>query len=241
MEPWYRLAVMIIRPLLWLLFKTDFRGREEHLPREGGVIVAVNHISYADPFGLALFLHSWKRRPRFMAKHSVFTIPIGGRIIRGARQIPVYRDTADAGNALRAAVAAVKAGECLVIYPEGTVTKDPDYWPMASKTGVARLALATGAPVIPVGQWGAQHFLGREKGFSPFPRKTLRLRCGPPVDLSQWAGAEPTAEVLRAMTLKVMHDVTAQVAAIRGEEPPKVPFVPPRKLDAVRDDDRRSA
>jgi 1-acyl-sn-glycerol-3-phosphate acyltransferase len=232
LEPWYRLAVMIIRPLLWLLFRTDFRGREEHLPREGGVIVAVNHISYADPFAVALFLHSWKRRPRFMAKSSVFKIPLAGRIVRGAKQIPVYRDTADAGNALRAAVAAVEDGECVVIYPEGTVTKDPDYWPMASKTGVARLALATGAPVVPVGQWGAQEFLGRHKSFHPFPRKTLRMRAGAPVDLSAWAGAEPTTEVLRAMTLKVMNDVTAQVAAIRGEEPPEAPYVR---------DDRRSA
>lgn len=216
---------------MWVLFKTDFRGRE-HLPRRGGVIVAVNHISYADPFAVALFVHQWKRRPRFMAKHSVFKIPVGGRIVRGAKQIPVYRDTADAGNALRAAVAAVEAGECVVIYPEGTVTRDPDYWPMAAKTGVARLALATGAPVIPVGQWGAQHFLGRDKGFQPFPRKTLRVSAGPPVDLSRWKGAEPTAEVLRAMTTAVMNDVAAQVGVLRGEQPPEVPYVR---------DDRRSA
>ena len=231
MEPWYRLAVVIIRPLMLLLFRTDFRGRE-HLPREGGVVIAVNHISYADPFAVALFVHTSKRRPRFMAKHSVFELPVGGRIVRGARQIPVFRETADAGQALRAAVDAVRNGECVVIYPEATVTKDPDLWPMVAKTGVARLALMTGAPVIPVGQWGAQEFLGRDKKLKPFPRKVLRVRAGAPVDLGAWNGAEPTTEVLRAVTVKVMSDVAALVGEIRGKTPPDTPHVR---------DDRRSA
>jgi 1-acyl-sn-glycerol-3-phosphate acyltransferase len=222
-EPWYRLAVVIILPLMTLLFRRGFSGTE-HLPRTGGCIVAVNHISYADPFAVALFLHTNGRRPRFMAKHSVFSIPVLGRIVRGARQIPVYRGSADAAKALSAAVAAVNAGECVVVYPEGTVTKDPDLWPMAAKTGVARIALQTGAPVIPVGQWGAQKFLGRDKKPRPFPRKRLYLRAGPPVDLSAWAGAEPTAEVLRAVTAKVMNDVTALVGELRGEAPPETPY-----------------
>jgi 1-acyl-sn-glycerol-3-phosphate acyltransferase len=235
------LAVIIILPVMTVLFRKDFRGTG-HVPRTGGCIVAVNHISYADPFAVALYVYKGcKRRPRFMAKHSVFTIPVGGRIVRGAKQIPVYRDTADAGAALRAAVAAVEAGECVVIYPEATVTKDPDLWPMAAKTGVARLALATGAPVIPVGQWGAHEFLGRDKKLRPFPRKVLRLYAGEPVDLSRWHGAEPTAEVLRAMTGKVMADVAALVGEIRGETPPATPYVPPRRLTAVDDDTRRSA
>jgi 1-acyl-sn-glycerol-3-phosphate acyltransferase len=157
-----------------------------------------------------------------------------GRIVKGARQIPVYRGTADAANALSAAVAAVQAGECVVVYPEGTVTKDPDYWPMTAKTGVARIALATGAPVIPVGQWGVQKFLGRDGRPRPFPRKRLHLRAGPPVDLSQWQGAEPTTEVLRAVTAKVMDDVTRLVGELRGEAPPETPY-------ARRDDERRSA
>ena len=108
MEPWYRLAVVIISPLFWLLFRADLRGRE-HLPRDGGVSLAANHISLADPFVVALFVHTAKRRPRFMAKHSVFRIPVAGRIVRGAKQIPVYRNTADAGAALRAAVDAIEA------------------------------------------------------------------------------------------------------------------------------------
>jgi 1-acyl-sn-glycerol-3-phosphate acyltransferase len=155
----------------------------------------------------------------------------------------VYRDRADAGGALRAAVAAINAGECVVIYPEGTVTKDPDYWPMVAKTGVARLALATGAPVIPLGQWGVQKFIGRDGRPRVLPRKKILAKAGPPVDLSQWAGAEPTAEVLRAMTTKVMNDVAALVGELRGETPPATPYVPPRRLEAVHgnDETRRTA
>jgi 1-acyl-sn-glycerol-3-phosphate acyltransferase len=239
-EPWYRLAVVIIRPLMWLLFRHDFAGRE-HLPREGGCILAVNHISYVDPFAAALFVHTGGRRPRFMAKESVFRIPLLGRIVSGARQIPVFRETADAGKALSAAVAAVEAGECVVVYPEATVTKDPDLWPMAAKTGVARLALMTGAPVIPVGQWGAQAALGLDKRPHLFPRKTLSVHAGPPVDLAEWAGAEPTTEVLRAVTSRVMRDVAAIVGELRGAEPPAAPFVPQRGIATPPGDERRSA
>ena len=240
MEPWYRLAVVIILPLMTLLFRRRFSGAE-NLPRTGGVILAVNHVSVADPFAIALFVHANGRRPRFMAKASVFHIPLLGRIVKGARQIPVYRESADPARALSAAVAAVDAGECVVVYPEGTVTKDPDYWPMVAKTGVARIALRTGAPVIPVGQWGAQKFIGRDGRPRMFPRKRLYVRAGAPVDLSPWLGKEPTVEVLRAVTSKIMGDVTALVADLRGEPPPATPYAPPRRLEAVRDDDRRSA
>jgi 1-acyl-sn-glycerol-3-phosphate acyltransferase len=174
-----------------------------------------------------------------MAKHSVFRIPLLGRIVSGAKQIPVFRETADAGKALSAAVTAVEDGECVVIYPEATVTKDPDLWPMAAKTGVARLALMTGAPVIPVGQWGAQAALGTDKRPHLFPRKTLSVHAGPPVDLSEWAGAEPTAEVLRAASERIMGAVAAIVGELRGEAPPEKPFVPGRR--SLPDDERRSA
>lgn len=241
MEPWYRLAVVIILPLMTLLFRRAFSGTE-HLPESGGVIVVPNHISYADPLAVALFVHTNGRRPRFMAKSSLFTVFFVRSVLKGAKQIPVFRESTDAGKALSAAVDAVNAGECVVVYPEGTVTKEPDLWPMAGKTGVARLALQTGAPVIPLAQWGAHEFLGKDKRLRPFPRKTLRMKAGPPVDLSEWNGAEPTSDVLRAITTKVMGEVAALLGEIRGETPPAALYVPPRRLEAVRDDDtRRSA
>ncbi|HVF20564.1 MAG TPA: lysophospholipid acyltransferase family protein [Mycobacteriales bacterium] len=217
-EPWYRLAVCIVKPATALVFRRDERG-QDRLPRTGGCIVAVNHISYADPFVAALFVHDAGRRPRFMGKVSVFNIPVIGRILRGAGQIPVYRESADAAHALSAATDAVRAGECVVIYPEATVTRDPDYWPMSAKTGVARLALATGAPVIPLAQWGAQEFLGRG-GKPRLGRRTkVQARAGAPVDLSRWHGRELTAEVLRESTSAIMDALTEVLAEIRGGRP----------------------
>ena len=224
MEPWYRFAVMVITPLMLLLFRRDFEG-QERIPKEGGAIVVANHVSYADPFTVALFVHDTGRRPRFLAKASLFTLPVAGWVVKGAKQIPVHRETADATHALSAAVEAVKAGECLLIYPEGTVTKDPAYWPMSAKTGVARLALATGAPVIPVAQWGPQLFLGRDQRPHPFPRKRVQVKAGPPVDLSRWEGSPADAQTLREVTDAIMSDVAALVGELRGETPPEEVFV----------------
>ncbi len=225
MEPWYRLAVCIVKPATALVFRRDERG-QDRIPRTGGCIIAVNHISYADPFVAALFVHDAGRRPRFMGKVSVFRIPVIGRILRGAGQIPVYRESADAAHALSAATDAVRAGECVVIYPEGTVTRDPGYWPMTAKTGVARIALATGAPVIPVAQWGAQEFLGRS-GKPRLGRRTrVHARAGEPVDLSRWHGLELTADTLRESTSAVMDGLTGVLAEIRGEQPPATRYEP---------------
>ena len=110
-------------------------------------------------------------------------------MLRGAGQIPVYRESADASRAFSAAVAAVRDGECVAFYPEATLTRDPDQWPMVGKTGAARVALETGAPVIPVAQWGPQELLAPyAKKPDLFPRKTMHVRAGPPVDLSDFAG-----------------------------------------------------
>jgi hypothetical protein len=98
---------------------------------------------------------------------------------------------------------------------------------MVAKTGVARLALATGAPVIPVARWGTQDILPYgSKKVRLFPRKTVRTVAGPPVDLSQWAGQKSSAKALRAATGAVMAEVTALVAELRGAEPPAVPYDP---------------
>jgi 1-acyl-sn-glycerol-3-phosphate acyltransferase len=235
-QPWYRVAVVIVKPLVLLLFRRRFEG-QDRLPRSGGMIVAPNHIGYADPFVLALFLHDAGRRPRFLGKSSIWRIPLVGRILTGAGQIPVYRESTDAVSALRAAIAAVERGECVVVYPEGTVTRDPDLWPMTGKTGVARLALETGAPVIPVAMWGPQDFL-RYPSLRPrlWPRALVRIRAGDAVDLSRFSGRPADATVLREMTTAVMRAVAAELGALRGETPPAELY------DRTRTgDERRSA
>jgi 1-acyl-sn-glycerol-3-phosphate acyltransferase len=135
---------------------------------------------------------------------------------------------------LKQAEEALKNGGAVIVYPEGTATRDPDLWPMLAKTGVARLALKTGAPVIPVAHWGTHDILpyGSTKP-KFFPRKTVRTVAGRPVDLSKWAGGRLTATALREATSVIMADVTALVAQLRDEEPPALPYDPASSPAAV--------
>ncbi|MGG2458937.1 lysophospholipid acyltransferase family protein [Streptomyces sp. RGM 3693] len=223
---WYRLAAVICKPPLLVLFKRDWRGME-HIPTDGGFITAVNHNSYLDPLSYAHYQYNTGRVPRFLAKAGLFKSGFVGLMMRGTGQIPVYRETTDAATAFRAAVNAIEKGECVAFYPEGTLTRDPKMWPMQGKTGAARVALLTKAPVIPVAQWGANEAMppyAKEKKLQLLPRKTLRVQAGPPVDLSEFYGQEPTAEVLRAVTDKIMAAITAELAGIRGETAPAEPF-----------------
>ncbi|MGW8380770.1 lysophospholipid acyltransferase family protein [Streptomyces sp. ODS28] len=216
---WYRLAAVLLKPPLLLLFKRDWRGME-NIPDDAGFITVVNHNSYLDPLSYAHWQYNTGRVPRFLAKVGLFKGGFVGAFMRGTGQIPVYRESADAVGAFRAAVEAIEKGECVAFYPEGTLTRDPELWPMAGKSGAARVALLTKAPVIPVAQWGANHALPPYGKLRLFPRKTLTVQAGPPVDLSEFYGQEPTAEVLQQVTTVLMDAVTDQLALIREETPP---------------------
>jgi 1-acyl-sn-glycerol-3-phosphate acyltransferase len=223
---WYLLAVLLLKPWFWLMTRRDWRGAE-HLPRDRGFVATVNHISYVDPLAFAHFLDGNRRWPRFLAKESVFRVPLGGRILRGAGQIPVYRGKPDAADALRAAVAAVRAGECVVVYPEGTLTRDPGWWPMRGKHGAARISLETGCPVIPCAQWGPHGVLapyGRRLRL--FPRRVMHVWAGPPVDLDDLRGRPVTKELLAEATGRIMADITRLLEEIRGETAPQARFDP---------------
>ena len=219
---WYRLAAVIVKPWLIVFFKRDWRGME-HIPAEGGFITAINHNSYLDPLSYAHFQYNTGRVPRFLAKAGLFRAPVVGTLLRGTGQIPVFRESADAASAFRAAVTAINSGECVAFYPEGTLTRDPALWPMVGKTGAARVALLTRAPVIPVAQWGAHEAMppyAKEKRLRLLPRKTFRVLAGPPVDLTEFYDREPTAETLRAATDRIMDAITALLAELRGEPAP---------------------
>lgn len=241
--PWYRLAVAILKPCCLVLWRRETAGLE-HLPRTGGMILAANHISHLDPIALADHaLYDLRVVPRFMAKSTLFTgNGLVAQVMRGAEQIPVYRHTADASKALDAAVDALSRGETVILYPEGTVSRDPQKWPMSGRTGVARLALLSGAPVVPIAQWGSQEILDsyRSKGFHPFPRRTMRFRIGPPVDLGEYEGLPLSAEVLRGATEKVMDAITRELEVLRGEPAPPVRMEHRRSVPAD-DDGRRTA
>jgi 1-acyl-sn-glycerol-3-phosphate acyltransferase len=219
-------CVAIIKPLLLLFTKHRWTGGEK-LPVRGGCVLAVNHNSHLDPMTFAHFVYDNGRLPRYLAKSEVFDVPGVGALVRKAGQIPVFRQTKDASQSFRAAVAAVEAGECVVVYPEGTITRDPHLWPMKGKTGAARIALSTGAPVIPVAQWGAHHILAPyAKKARLLPRKTVHVVAGDPVDLDDLRSKPLSQEVLREATERIMNEVTALLADIRQETPPAVRFDP---------------
>jgi 1-acyl-sn-glycerol-3-phosphate acyltransferase len=221
---WRLFTVIVFRPLVHILVRNKWAG-QENIPKAGPVIIAPNHMSYADWGTDALFFHASGRYPTFLIKASAFKVPFIGKMLYGCGQIPVNRGAADAARSLKQAEQALSEGAAVIIYPEGTATRDPDLWPMAGKSGVARLALATGAPVVPVARWGTQNVLpyGSSK-LKVWPRQTVRTVAGKPVDLSEWAGKQTSARALRAATDAIMTEVTALVASLRGEEPPAIPF-----------------
>ena len=215
-----------IPPLVRMLMRRDWHGHQ-HFPRTGGMIVAANHLSYADWAAMSLFVHEAGRYPAFWIKSSAFDVTLIGSFLRVLGQLPVRRGEADAALVLKRSEEALAAGECVVIYPEGTATRDPDLWPMVAKTGVARLALTTGAPVIPVAQWGAQVILpyGTTRPHL-VPRTTVRMLAGPPVDLSDYAGKPLTRDVLRGATDAIMADIATLLAKLRGGQPPTAAYDP---------------
>ncbi|GAA3745249.1 lysophospholipid acyltransferase family protein [Salinactinospora qingdaonensis] len=231
-SPWVKaIVVALVRPILAAVTRRDWRGKD-NVPREGGVIIAANHLSMADPLTVSHFLYVGGRRwPTFTAKEGVFRIPIVGAITRALGQIPVKRGSTDAVRALREAERALtEDGAAVIFYPEGTCTRDPNLWPMAAKTGVARLALTTGVPVIPVAHWGEQHLLAYgTKKLRLFPPKKVQVSAGPPVDLSAYRDQPLTATTLREATSAIMRAITDIQAQLRGEEPPAQIYDPKRE------------
>lgn len=224
--PAFRTAAAILKPPLYAFTRRDWRGAE-HLPRTTGFVAASNHLSYADPFTLAHFLYDNGCPPRFLGKEEVFRIPVLGRLVTATGQIPVYRESGDAARAFSAAVEGVREGECVAIYPEATLTRDPDLWPMVGKTGAARVALTTGCPVVPIAQWGPQEILWPyAKRPHLLPRRTVHVLAGPPVDLSAFHGAPLDGETLRGATDAILDAVAALLGELRGEAPPAVRWDP---------------
>ncbi|MFN8046290.1 MAG: lysophospholipid acyltransferase family protein [Dermatophilaceae bacterium] len=224
--PAFLFAVALLRPLLMLLTRRRWSGAE-HLVIDGGSVVVANHTSYADPLVVAHYLNDNGIHPNFLGKVEVFQVPVIGALLKAAGQIPVYRDTGQAADAYRAAVAAVNEGRCVTIYPEATLTRDPDLWPMRGKTGAARIALQTRCPVIPVAQWGAEQIIGPYSSrLDLLPRKEVIVRAGPPVDLSDLHERGISRDVLAEATDRIMAAITALLEDLRGEQAPAERFDP---------------
>jgi 1-acyl-sn-glycerol-3-phosphate acyltransferase len=220
------LGAGILKPTLLIATSRTWIDGEK-IPATGGCIVVLNHVSHVDPLLSAHFVYDHGRLPRYLAKSGLFT----NRWLRGflvsAGQIPVERLSRNAVGAYDAAVRAVEEGECVVVYPEGTLTRDPGLWPMMGKSGAARIALATGCPVIPVGHWGAQDLLfPYAKKPDLFPRKRVVFKAGDPVPLDDLRERPVTPEVVAETTERIMSAITDIVAELRGQTPPAERFDP---------------
>lgn len=217
---WVGLTAVIFYPLTWLLgWRVEGLDR---VPSSGPALLVANHVSYLDPVYSAVFVHRARRVPRFLAKNTLWGIPVLGSILSGSGQIPVYRESMDAQRSLRAGAEALTRDKVVVIYPEGTITRDPDGWPMHSRTGVARLALSGEVPVLPMVHWGTREVYDHYgKRFRPLPRKRVVVRCGDPIDLSAYRGRELDATLLREVTDHLMAKVRDLLAEVRQEPAPR--------------------
>lgn len=210
-------------PLISLLMKLEIEGGEK-LPREGAYVLAPNHYSEADPLAVALAVWKMGRAPRFMAKESLFRVPVLGWILRTSGMVPVARSSsaASARQTLETSETLVRLGRGVIVYPEGSLTREPDMWPMRGKTGAVRLAMADGIPIVPMAQWGVQEILPRYGKLKLWPlRRRIRILVGDPVDLTPFAATDTQGAALVTATDAVMAAIAGLLSQVRGEPAPE--------------------
>ena len=226
MTDWtYSLAKAILKPWLTVWFQWDIEGLE-HVPRSGPAILAINHISYFDPLAAAFIADRAHRRARFLAKSELFHDRWIGWVLRGADQIEVKRGTRDAPIALDEAYAALDRGELVVVFPEGTVTTDPDLQPMAPKSGAARLAIKRDVPLVPCAVWGTANVWPKGYKKSWRPRQKILVRIGPPVVATR-GGDSP--DEWRTLGARLMGEIERLLSEIK----PAIPDLRRRKRPAA--------
>jgi 1-acyl-sn-glycerol-3-phosphate acyltransferase len=184
--------------------------------------LVANHVTNVDALAVAYFIYKQLRRgPHFLAKESLFRVPVLGALLTAAGQVPVYRSTHRNDAGLRAANTFLDAGHCIAIFPEGTLTRDPDLWPMRGRTGAVRLALETGVPVYAVGQWGSEKVLPQYgTKFRPGFWKKVHILVGDEIDLSKYRHPQLQPAEVQEATELVMAKITALVEQLRGEKAP---------------------
>lgn len=216
----FRALAAIVVPLYGWFAKIEIRDGHK-LPVDGAFVMAPNHHSEIDPLTVAVATWKIGRLPRFLAKESLFRVPVLGAALRGTGMVPVARGN-QGSQALQQATELVARRSGVIVYPEGTLTRDPDLWPMRGKTGAVRIALAGGIPVIPVAHWGEQQFMPRygKLRFWP-PRRPVTFVVGDPVDLSDLAGRAQERAALEEGTARVMSAITALLEDLRGESAPE--------------------
>lgn len=222
------LAGLII-PVVSLFLKLEVEG-EENLPEEGSFVLAANHYSELDPLAVATAVYHLGRAPRFLAKESLFTNKLTGWAFRGTGMVPVARASSSraATQTIEAAKRLAEHGHGVIVYPEGSLTRDPDLWPMRGKSGAVRLAFAGDIPLIPMAQWGVQEVLPRyAKRPTLWPlRRRVRILIGPPVDLDRFRAQPATGDVIAQATNVVMDRIADLLGELRGQTPPPTRWDP---------------
>jgi 1-acyl-sn-glycerol-3-phosphate acyltransferase len=207
--PWWRLGLALLGPAFAAAFRLDVRGAD-NVPASGCAVVASNHRSVVDGVLLALVGARSGRAIRFLVAAEIFNVRFIGWVLRTFGQIPIRRGNQDAG-ALDEAVAALEGGSVVGIFPEGRVNDEPEM--LRGRTGVARIALAAGAPVVPLGLWGTQ---------TRWPRSGIRWRLPlrPRVAVEIGPSVQPRGDVnsaadVRAFTDEVIRAIEAAAAHAR--------------------------
>ncbi|MCS5736168.1 lysophospholipid acyltransferase family protein [Herbiconiux daphne] len=220
------LAAVVI-PFLNVIAKLHLRDAHK-LPAEGPFVLSPNHYSNIDPVIMAWAVWNLGRAPRFLAKDSLFRIPVVGFALRKSGQIPVQRSGSGRNNEpFSAANQLVEHAQGVIVYPEGTLTREPDLWPMRGKTGAVRLALEHGIPLIPAAHWGTQAVLPRySKKLSLFPRKRIEIVFGDPVDLDDLRAKPIDQKALIEATDRLMTAITGLLEGLRNEKAPAVRWNP---------------
>lgn len=217
-EPVYAFGEYTLAQGLKVYFRWHIEGLE-HVPRTGPALIASNHISYLDGLSVAYAVNRAGRRPRFLAKASLFKVPVIGVALKAIGQIPVLRGTKDAPQSLEHAEAALRQGEAVVVFIEGTTTTAPDLALGKPKSGTARLALATGYDVIPCATWGGQWIWTKHLGVNLRPRQDVWIRFGPPVSMAAWAGREGDREAWQEVSEAVMDRIGGMLGELRQVKP----------------------
>ena len=224
---WLTFCQIVMYPAAFLLGRKKIVGSEK-LSRSGGYLLVANHISHLDPLYDSVVVRKAGRVPRFLAKASLWKVPVLGGALAGSEQIPVERNGAGAGQAsLEKATESLRNGKLVLIYPEGTVTRDPGHWPMKPRPGVGALALSGDFPVIPMAHWGTHQVYSsyvEGRRFHPLPRKDIHIVIGDPIDLTELRSRPVDARAIRDATLLIMDSLRDLVAEIRHESPPKEYF-----------------
>jgi 1-acyl-sn-glycerol-3-phosphate acyltransferase len=219
----WRLTQVVVLPLFKLIITMTIRS-ESRLPQTGPFILAPNHYSEFDPVVMGVATWRLGRIPRFLAKASLFRIPVLGAYLRAAGHIPVERGAGSKTHEpLEATKRLVERGQGVIIYPEGTLTEREDLWPMAGKTGAVRMALEGNIPLYPAVHWGTQSFMGRYEGkIHLIPRPRVEVLVGPELNLDSYRNKPITRELLQEATAALMADITRLLSVLRDEEPPGV-------------------